>query len=410
MSTIEKPRLKVLFFTNLFPTPTDATRGIFHLQLVRELAKICDVTVVCPLPWFPRWSFLKRFARWYAFAEIPSQYEIRGIQVYSPKYAMLPKVSGALQGLLVYLGSFGLIRKLHHRSKFDLINALWLYPDAVAAARMAKRLGIPMVPAALGCDVNRMFHEADKRDRILDMLNHAPRVISVSDGLRESMAAAGIPKARISTIANGVNSDLFFNRDKQEERARLGLPADRKIIVYVGRLSEEKGLTTLVSAAAQLHDRGIDFFLCIVGDGPQMAELRENAATLGVASNIRFVGHQDHDAIAGWLGACDVFCLPSLREGCPNVVIEALASGRPVVASRVGGIPDMVVDSTGILIPPQEPAALATALESALQRDWNERAIAESVSGNTWRAAAETYAGIYRDAVESRTVTTPGAV
>jgi teichuronic acid biosynthesis glycosyltransferase TuaC len=393
-------RLRVLFFTNLFPTPTDQTRGIFHLQLVRELAEICDVSVVCPLPWFPRWSFLRRFERWYAFAEIPDQYEIRGVQVHSPKYAMLPKLSGALQGILVFLGCWFTVRRLHRQREFAVINALWLYPDSVAAGWIGKRLGIPMVPAALGCDVNRMLNENDKRGQILAMLARAPRIVAVSEALRQTMAAvAHIAPARIATIANGVNSDLFYDRPKARERLSLGLPVDARIIVYVGRLAEEKGLSTLIAAAAILQAQRSDFLLCLVGDGPEMEALREQVAALGLGELVRFAGHQDHDAVAHWLGACDVFCLPSLREGCPNVVIEAQASARPVVASRVGGIPDMVQANTAILVEPQVPQALAEALDSALNRDWRPADIAESVKGKTWRAAAEAYLAVYRSAL-----------
>jgi glycosyltransferase involved in cell wall biosynthesis len=404
MAAADEKRLKVLFFTNLFPTPVDTTRGIFHLQLVRELAKICDVTVVCPLPWFPRWSFLKRFKRWYSFAEIPEEYEIGGVHIYSPKYVMLPKVSGALQGMLVYWGSLRTILGLHKKSALDLINALWLYPDAVAAARIAKKLDIPMVPAALGCDVNRMLNEADKRDQILGMLTAAEKIISVSDGLRENMAAEGIPKERISTIANGVNSALFFDRQQSQERLLLNLPLDKKIIVYVGRLAEEKGLSTLIAAVALMREKRNDFLVCIVGDGPQMGELRDQTAALGATESIRFAGHQNHDSIASWLGACDVFCLPSIREGCPNVVVEALSSGRPVIASGVGGIPDMVQETAGILVEPSQPQALAQALDAGLDRHWDKTAIANSVRGNTWRASAETYLSVYHAAVAMRKV------
>jgi teichuronic acid biosynthesis glycosyltransferase TuaC len=410
MPAAASKRLNVLFFTNLFPTPVDPTRGIFHLQLVRELASICDITVVCPLPWFPRWPFLKRLARWYAFAEIPREYEISGIHVYSPKYLMLPKVSGAMQGRLVYLGSRPVVQQLHRQLPFDVINALWLYPDAVAAAHMGKELGIPMVPAALGCDVNRMLNESDKRDQIVSMLKNAERIISVSDGLRDGMVAEGVLKDRVSTISNGVNTDLFFPREKSLERSRHGLPPNKKIAVYVGRLAEEKGLTTLVAAAGLISAKRQDFLLCIVGDGPQMDELRAQTAALGVSETINFIGHQNHEAIASWLGACDVFCLPSIREGCPNVVIEALSSGRPVVASRVGGIPDMVKPYAGALVEPAQPVTLAEALNQALDQNWDTEAIANSVNENTWRATAEVYLSVYKDAVSAHKIDRPQSI
>ena len=395
----EPRRLQVLFFTNLYPTPVEPSFAVFNAQLARELKEICDLTLVCPLPWFPRLPVLKRFSRWYAFAEVPREYELGGMTVYSPKYLMLPRVSGAVQGVLVFLGSLLTVWRLHRKKRFDIINSLWLYPDAVAAGWMAKLFGIPTVPTALGCDVNRMLNESEKRGQILAMLKRAPGVIVVSEALRESLVSAGIPPAKIATVQNGVNGELFFERNRLNERAALGLPNDRQIILFVGRLSEEKGLHTLIEAVASLRRKRSNFLLVLVGDGPLLSQLESDVKGSGLVEHVRFAGRQHHHAVANWLGACDVFCLPSLREGCPNVVIEALSSGRPVVASRVGGIPAMVRESTGILVEPQDVQGFSDALEMALSRSWNEAHIAASMKGNSWRATAEQYLTAYRNAV-----------
>ena len=399
----QPPRLRVLMFTNLFPNPQDTTHGIFSMQLARELAKVCDLTVVCPLPWFPRWSMLRRFHRWYTFAQIPRHYQIYGMEVYSPKYMMLPKLSGALQGALVFLGSILTVWRMHRARRIDVINSLWLYPDGVAAGWISMLLGVPMLPSARGCDVNRMLGESDKSGQILAMLHRAPAIFSVSDALRANMVAHGIQGSKISTIPNGVNTELFFVRNRVVVRSEMGLPMDRKIIVYVGRLSVEKGLPTLIEATARLRDRGQQFLLCLIGDGPLMGELHARIEELKLTENVHLAGRQEHEVVANWFGACDVFCLPSLREGCPNVVIEALTSGRPVVASRVGGIPEMVSATTGILVEPEDNSALADALDEALTRKWDEKHIASTMRGNTWSAAADKYFQAYVSAVETGT-------
>lgn len=400
MTQPEHPRLRVLLFTNLFPNPVDKTRGVFTEQLARELEEICDVTVICPLPWFPNFEFLRRFPRWFEFAQVPNEYTIRGLKVYSPKYIVLPRISEPLLGMLMFLGTYFTVRRLHRSMKFDVVNSMWLYPDSVAAGWIAQRLRIPMVPTALGCDVNRMLNEGGKRRQILSMLQRARSITAVSEALREGMVSHGIPGIRISTIPNGVDKSLFHIRDKQVSRESLGLPSGKKIALYVGRLSEEKGLTTMVKAIGRLQVRHSDLLFCVVGDGPLLSELKSLAQSLNIAENFLFAGQQDHIAVAAWLGACDVFCLPSLREGCPNVVIEALSSGRPVVASRVGGIPDMVRADTGILVEPQDIEGFAEALDSALYvRTWDEAGIADSMSSATWRSAAERYNHVYRSAV-----------
>ncbi|MBL0125043.1 MAG: glycosyltransferase [Betaproteobacteria bacterium] len=314
---------------------------------------------------------------------------------------VLPRISEPLLAVLMFLGSLMTVRRLHRNAPFDVINSMWLYPDSVAAGWIAKWLRIPMVPTALGCDVNRMLNEGGKRQQILSMLLGSKSITAVSEDLRGGMVTNGIPATRIATIPNGVNNSLFFLRDKSEARIGLGLPRECKIIVYVGRLSEEKGISTLIDAAGELRRRRDDFLLCLVGDGPLMGVLQSRVQTLEIESSVRFVGHQNHAAVANWLGACDVFCLPSLREGCPNVVIEALSSGRPVVASRVGGIPDMVGDATGILVKAQHVQGFTEALDTALTRNWDTKLIAESMEGATWRAAAENYFLAYGNAIST---------
>jgi len=393
---METLRLRVLIFTNLFPNPEDPTRGIFTWQLAQELRELCNVTVVCPLPWFPRWSFLRRFKQWYGFAQVPSEYEFRGIHVHSPKYPMLPRVSEPLLGVLMFLGTFVTVWRLHRRRRFDVINPMWLYPDAVAAGWIGKLLGIPLVPTALGCDVNLFLGERAKRGQILAMLRRSPAITAVSEALRERIVAEGIPPARIATTPNGVDSDLFFVRDRNEARQELGLSPDDRIIVYVGRLSEEKGLPTLIEAAGNLRRAGRDFKLYLVGEGPLLGSLRERMGQLVLDERVRFVGREEHRRVALWLAACDVFCLPSLREGCPNVVLESLSSGRPVVASRVGAIPDLVSPETGILVETQDAEQLATALDKALARGWDAAQIAASMSAYSWRSAAIRYREAYQ--------------
>jgi glycosyltransferase involved in cell wall biosynthesis len=393
-------RLRVLLFTNLFPTPTDPTRGIFTAQLARALADTCDVTVMCPLPWFPRLGFLARFKRWYEFATVPERYTIDGLTVHAPKYIVFPRISEPMLGFLMFLGTYWSVRKLHREKPFDVINAMWLYPDSVAAGWIAKRLGISMVPTALGCDVNKMLDESGKRSQILGMLQESKTVTAVSEPLRTGMVSKGIDASRIFTIPNGVDANLFQVRDKRDVRRSLQLDADKRTIVFVGRLSEEKGVETLVRAASLLSHRRKDVAVHLVGDGPLGPELMALAESIGASRIVHFEGARSHAEVAKWLSACDVFCLPSLREGCPNVVNEALASGRPVVASRVGGIPDMVNAEAGILVEPSQPEALAQALDSALHRAWEPNAVAATMQGATWKAAAQRYVAAYQSALD----------
>jgi teichuronic acid biosynthesis glycosyltransferase TuaC len=397
MESASSGRLRVVLFSNLFPTPSDPTRGIFNFQLARELQKLCDVTVVCPLPWFPRLSFFRRFTHWYSFAEVPRRYTIGGIEVLSPKYPMLPKVSGAIHAWLLALGARKTLVRLHLDGRCDIINAHWLYPDAVAAEHIASQLGVPVVPAALGCDVNRMFDELDKRERIFAMLRRAPRIIAVSAALSSKIEQLGIDIARTVTIPNGVDTSVFRPMSKPIARSLLGLPPQREGILFIGRFSEEKGLYTLIDACSIMREAGRDFVLYLIGEGPLRTQLESKIEGLRLMDRVRFVGQLPQIELPNWLAACDVFCLPSLREGCPNVVNEAMACGRPVVASSVGGIPEMVRKHCGILVTPQDPEKLAAALSDALSRRWSEVEISAEMETNSWNATACRYLKVFDD-------------
>jgi glycosyltransferase involved in cell wall biosynthesis len=183
---------------------------------------------------------------------------------------------------------------------------------------------------------------------------------------------------------NGVEGDRFFPREQAEARRKLDLPTGRRIICFVGRLSREKAVDTLIEAMARFQADPEPPLLVIVGNGPAEGALRARAHALGLEPLVRFVGERHHSEVPDWISACDVFCLPSLREGCPNVVLEALASGRPVVASNVGGIPELVSEAEGRLVPPQDPQALAQALRVVLERSWDPQALRASVRFLSW--------------------------
>jgi glycosyltransferase involved in cell wall biosynthesis len=156
----------------------------------------------------------------------------------------------------------------------------------------------------------------------------------------------------------------------------MGVDQNDALIVYVGRLAESKGLCEALEALTMLHKTRLNVRMVLIGQGSFEETMRRRASALRISDRLIFTGAQDAQQIARWLGAADVFTLPSYAEGCPNVVIEALSSGRPVVATNVGGIPEIVDERCSILVPPRDAGALANALEIALSRNWDERAIA----------------------------------
>jgi teichuronic acid biosynthesis glycosyltransferase TuaC len=389
--------VNVLLLTNLFPTPADPTRGVFTQQLARELGRRCRLSVVCPLPWFPPLPDVGPFRRWTPFSRVPSHYWMDGQLVRSPKYPLFPRLSESVHAELMFPTLFQAVRRLHERAPLDVINAKWLYPDGVAAVRVGARLGVPVVLSASGCDVNLFLRQPEKREKILRALRTADAVTTVSRAMKERLVSEGLDAGRLVAIPNGVDGELFHPRDRARCRRELGLRDAGRIVLFAGQLVEVKGLEHFLAAFAGVARRHSDVTAVLAGEGPLRETLLKRAGELGLEGRVRFAGGQPHGRVALWMGACDVFCLPSLREGWPNVVMEALASGRPVAATRVGGIPEVVAEGkNGALAEPADAASLEQALERVLGRSWDDAAVAASVADFSWGGAADRYLEVFR--------------
>jgi teichuronic acid biosynthesis glycosyltransferase TuaC len=384
-------RIKVLLVSNLFPTPVDTTRGIFTYQLAKQLREMCDVTIICPLPWFPRWAASGIFKKWSEYAHVPSVYTWEGITVHSPKYLMIPKISEAIHAVLMLPTLYLTVRRLHKKMNYDAINTQWLYPDGVASSWVARILNIPHVLTALGCDANLFLKQKHKRPQIMRALQSARRTTVVSQALKDFIESEGLAGIPIDVIPNGVDENVFYPRDKATCARRLGLNHKSKMIVFVGQLLEVKGIKYLIEAVERLVANGTDVVLYLVGEGSGRTYYESEVARRGLIDRVKFVGNCPHMDVAIWMGAADVFCLPSIREGFPNVVLEALFSGLPVVASNVGGIPEMLNTTNGKLVPPENSEALANALASAIEREWDQQIIVRTVRHLSWEHAARQY-------------------
>jgi glycosyltransferase involved in cell wall biosynthesis len=248
-----------------------------------------------------------------------------------------------------------------------------------------------------GSDINVIAKLPGPRRLTGWALPRAARVVAVSRALADEVVALGVPRDRVAIVMNGVDSELFHPADRAAARSELGLP-DGPLALYVGNLKPEKGVLDLARAWASVP-RGT---LAIVGGGPAKAALEEAAAAQ--AGRIHLAGPQPLAAIPRWMAACDVLVLPSHAEGTPNVILEALACGRRVVATAVGGIPDLITSpALGELVPPRDPDALAAALARALEAPYDAAAIAGLGARGGWEAsAAALHAVLVEAAAEAR--------
>lgn len=197
------------------------------------------------------------------------------------------------------------------------------------------------------------------------LLRHAVRsfhaIVAVSAPLRALLCDMGFNPKQLTVISNGFSPSLMTPRSRNEARIALGLPADASVVGWIGRASQEKGLDVMVAALAALP---ADVICCVIGDGPILEAAKADATRLGVAQRIHFLGARP-DA-ASFLAAFDVLALSSRTEGTPMVLLEAAEEGVPVVATAVGGVPDLLGPDGGVMVPADDPRALAAALDRVL--------------------------------------------
>ena len=387
--------MKVLVVSNVYPSRIEPTLGIYNKSTFEALAKYCEVRVVAPI---------RAWARWKQPGLIltPLREDEGGVPAVFPPYWSIPTV-WPLHAAGMYLSLRPWIREVRRDFDFDVIIGVWAYPDAVAAALLARAAKVPLVTVVVGSDVNEFPDLFGLRPQIRWGFQQARRVLAVSGNIADRVVEIGAPRERVIVQHNGVDGARFGIRDRAEARKSLGIEHDRPVIGYVGNIRPVKGSDVLIEAMDHLvkHAGTTDAELWIVGSGEIEAQVRARTTALGLDSRVRFLGRQPHEAIPRWMSAVDVFCLPSRNEGCPNVILEALASGKPVVASRVGGIPELLTDGdNGYLVPAENPAALAEALAKALKRTWDPEALRATVAFLSWDAVASTYQKLLGEVLE----------
>ena len=293
-----------------------------------------------------------------------------------------------LHGLLIFLGTFRLARRLHKEVHFDCIDAHFIYPDCFAAILLGKLLRLPVIVSARGTDINLYPSFTLIRPMIRWTLRQAAGVVAVSESLRKVILDLGVPANRVRVIGNGIDPERFNPVDPREARANLGLPETGPIVVSVGGLIPRKGFHFLIPAIARIAPRFPGLRLYILGEGEYRSTLEALASECNVRDQVILAGSIPNQQLRFWLSAANVSCLVSSREGWPNVLQESLACGTPVVATRVWGAPEIIVSSELGLLVEQDVPAIATAIESALTKKWKREAIARHAAKRTWEVVA----------------------
>lgn len=385
-------RLRVLVFTTVFPSAAQPLHGSFVLERIRHLAELAEVRVVAPITWY---RALRRPP------EAPPMPPLR--QVEYPRFWYIPKILLALRGISLAASAFFAIRRLRRQFDFDLIDAHFVYPDGFAAILLGYWFRRPVCLTLRGVIIPLSRRPIGRW--LSDWtIRRARRVIAVSENLANRAREGGVPADRVVTIANAVDTSRFRPIDAAAARRRLDVPEDENLLVSVGHISPRKGFQRVLRALPRVLRDAPNTRLAIVGgkgaEEDNSAELHALVERLGLSDRVAFVGARPLDEVALWMAASDVFVLASDFEGCPNVILEALACGRPVVAAKVGDIERMVPPFAGVLFDdPEDDTALAECLLAAIGGQWDHQRIRDHIALRSWDDVAARVMAQWRLAV-----------
>ena len=376
---MSKPRL--LFISTHFPDTGDPHRGLDNAALLHQLQARWDIATLAVRPvlpfggkdWEPRSDDLDLFPRF-----VPSKY--------------VPKFGQKLNHGLMAGSLRKTVRQLY--GSFQVVLSTWLHPDCCAVAILAKEMGFPFVAVAHGAEVHEMRENPELRQAVGELLAPASAVITRSKEAAALLEEAHMPREVIHPVYNGVDLQMFQPGDVAEAREDLGLPADRCIILFVGEFMATKNPLLLIEAFSRLRDD--DEFensvLVLVGGGPMVDEMTFRAGRGRTADHVLFAGRQPPANVAKFMRAADVLCLPNEREGVPNVVFEAYASGLPVVATGGGGAGEVQCeDYLGRLVSGRDIDALVDALKATLSQPPDRARIQQFGTKFTWERSAAAY-------------------
>jgi teichuronic acid biosynthesis glycosyltransferase TuaC len=310
-----------------------------------------------------------------------------------PRCPVLPKIGMSIAPLALSAAILPMLRRQIRAGRdFDLIDAHYFYPDGVAAVILGCVLDRPVVVTARGSDLNVIAKHAIPRSWIRWAAQQAAGLVSVSNGLRRRLVELGIAAERVRVLRNGVDLTLF--RPQERAAARQSLAFTKPTLLAVGNLVALKRHKLMIEALPELP--GVD--LVIVGDGPERGAIEKLACELKVADRIRLLGRVPQGQLPEIYNAADLLLLVSTSEGWPNVLLESMACGTPVIVSNIDGIADIVAArEAGCILADDTPRGLAKAIRDLLAAPPSREATRRYAEQFDWRSTTEGQIALFRD-------------
>lgn len=391
--------MHVLVISRNYPNRVFPHLGLWVQRQTAELAKTCRMTVFAPVPYCPPGPLPIGFAK---FRRIEPMRLDGSIAVHYPRFLVGPgNTTYRLDAMSYVLGMRRKLAKLHDDTPIDVIHAHFTYPEGAAATILGRRFGLPVVITEHNLWRPWMDELPRVRRQALLALDRADAVVAVSRAAHMNIEAVALRPIPACIVPIGVDGAAFPLKTLLQGRAHR--------LLYVGWLNHIKGVDVLLRALALLVERRPDVRLTLVGGSAYRnanrceQSIHDLVVALRLDANVEFRGPQTETEVASAMREADVLVVPSRRESCGSVILEALSSGTPVVVTRSGGPEDIVTDDVGRIVQSDDPAALATAIERVLEdpaRFEPERLRDHALGRFSWGLLAARYVAIYRHAIE----------
>ncbi len=384
--------MRILTFSSLYPNNVDPSHGVFVERRLRELIRRTKIrsTVISPVPWFPfRGRYFGRYAESAAILRRDRRYEV---DIIHNRYPVIPKIGMNLAAGLMARATRRVFRECVNTKSPVLVDAHYFYPDGVAASILATESKLPYLVTARGSDINLIAKYASPRKQMLEAAHKADALIAVSAALADAMQDLGMPAGKIHVLRNGVDLD-FFCPGVEEADERVPGSGELRFL-SVGALKSAKGHDLAIRFVHKLpHAR-----LVIAGRGPERASLIDLARRLGVSDRVTFAGTLDAEALRSQYRMADSLILMSKREGMPNVVLESMACGTPVMATAVGGIPEVVTEPCcGEIVADRSAEGLAEAWQILSNRGIDRDRLRQFAMRFSWQESISKLHGLMTD-------------
>ncbi|VEL97881.1 glycosyltransferase involved in cell wall biosynthesis [Alteromonas sp. 76-1] len=361
----------LLFFTNLHPLPWQETRATYNLEETKHLSEHYDIKKLIPVPWF---IWLKQV--------LVNGYRTDKNTCLFP-FFYVPKVMTSLHPLFLGISIVISVKPLLWILRANRVIASWAYAEGVCAAFFKGLVGNKLIIESLGSDINALMTKPLHKRQMKWAFKKATFVTGKSQALVTAIHSH-TSRVNAEVVYNGVDFESFTLRSSP-----VFISAEIKL-VFIGSVIKTKGIFELIDAIALLKKQNCTINLNLLGAGAQMKDLEERISQLGVADSVNLVGPIPHDSLMSFIHDSDALILPSYREGVPNVVMESLSTGTPVIVTKVGGIPEVVQENTnGVFINALSGEGVKEAILKAKNTEWQSDAIRASISHLTWANTAQ---------------------